>query len=209
MSLAELSATRTCSCITATTGGGGVTPPPGDGSGGAPPPQETPQQQQRDLYVNQPCSPVPDASQFLDSSGYNASGLANYFSFDDFKFGTAKYVLVDQALVSGLSAMQSELDTMKLPGLSGTHGEGYRTPGSNGDTPCGDHVYGKAVDLNIHNSSGVHDCHIWNALAGAANAAGGWVEPASMTAPNGGVPDHFHVAFDGRPSTNYGDACTN
>lgn len=191
-------------------GGGGTTPPPDDGSGSGTPPPETAQEQQRDLYVDQPCSPVPDVSQFLDSSGYNASGLENYFSFDAFKFGTAKFVLVDQALVRGLSVMQSELDTMSLPGLSGyADGTGYRTPGSDANTPCGDHVYGTAVDLNVHNSSGIHDCKIWNALAGAANAAGGWVEPASMIAPGGGVPNHFHVAFDGRTNTNYGDACTN
>jgi hypothetical protein len=41
------------------------------------------------------------------------------------------------------------------------------------------------------------------------HAANGWVEPASMTAPGGGVPNHFHAAFDGRTNTNYGDACTN
>ncbi len=187
-------------------------PPPPDDGGGGPGggTTETPQQTQRDLYVSTGCSPVPDASQFLDRSGYNASGLANYFSFDAFKYPNKDYVLVDQALVRGLSVMQSELDTMSLPGLSGyADGSGYRIPGSNSDTPCGDHCYGTAVDLNVHNSSGVHDCHIWNALAGAANAAGGWVEPASMIAPSGGTPDHFHVAFDGRTNTNYGDACTN
>jgi hypothetical protein len=192
-------------------GSGGTTPPPDDGSGGGtPPPPKTPQQQQRDLYVSQGCSPVPDASQFLDQAGYSASGLANYFSFNAFKDPNGEYVIVDAALVRGLSAMQSELDTTSLPGLSGyADGTGYRLPGANSDTSCGDHCYGTAVDLNIHNSAGAHDCHIWNALAGAANAAGGWVEPASSIRSGSvtGSLDHFHVAFDGRTNTNYGDAC--
>jgi hypothetical protein len=106
--------------------------------------------------------------------------------------------------------MQAYLDTMTSPALSDPgNGAGYRIPGQDATTPCGDHCYGTAVDLSVRNTSGVHDCNIWNALAGAAADAGGWVEPASMIAPNGGVPDHFHVAFDGRTNTNYGDACTN
>ena len=178
----------------------------GPGGGGTPPPQ-TPQDAQRDLYVSQPCSPVPFASDFLDSSGYGGSGLQNYFSFADFKSPSKDYVLVDSALVTGLAAMSQ---TVTIPGLSDPgNGAGYRIPGANSATPCGDHIYGTAVDLNVHNSNGAHDCHIWNALAAAGNAAGGWVEPASMIAPNGGVPNHFHIAFDGRTNTNYGDACTN
>ncbi len=188
--------------------GGGTTTPPGGGTGGTtPPPPKTPQQQQRDLYANQPCSPVPDASQFLDSTGYGSSGLQNYFSFADFQSPSASYVLVDSALVSGLGAMAR---TVTIPGLSDPgNGAGYRIPGANSATPCGDHTYGTAVDLSVRNSSGTHDCNIWNALAVAGNAAGGWVEPASSIAPNGGVPNHFHIAFDGRTNTNYGDACTN
>jgi hypothetical protein len=178
--------------------GGGTTP--------------SPQQQQSNQYVSQGCNPVPSASQFLDRSAYNANGLANYFSFDAFKSAGADYVLVDQALVRGLSVMQSELDTMSLPGLSKIgQGAGYRLPGENSGTPCGDHCYGTAVDLTIPNSSGAHDCHIWNTLAGAANAAGGWVEPADdIRAGNQhGILDHFHVAFDGRTNqpSDYGDAC--
>jgi len=189
-------------------GGSGGSPPPDDGSGGTgTPPPKTPQEQQRDLYVNQPCSPVPDASQFLDATGYGSSGLQNYFSFADFKSPSANYVLVDGGLVTGLGSMAR---TVSIPGLSDPgNGAGYRIPGANSATPCGDHTYGTAVDLSVRNSSGTHDCNIWNALAVAGNAAGGWVEPASSIAPNGGVPNHFHIAFDGRTNTNYGDACTN
>jgi hypothetical protein len=194
--------------------GAGYTPPPSppDEGGGGPtsPPPKTPQQTQRDLYVNEGCSPIPDESQFLDRDGYDKSGLGNYFIFDAFKLASKDYVLVHPALVKGLSVMTSELDTMSLPGLSNyADGAGYRIPGSNQSTPCGDHCYGTAVDLSIRNSAGAHDCHTWNVLAAAAHAANGWVEPASMIAPGGGVPDHFHVAFDGRTNTDYGDACTN
>jgi len=170
----------------------------------------SPQQQMSNRYTNQGCGSVPSAGEFLDRAGYNASGLANYFSFDAFKSGSADYVLVNGSLVSGLSVMQSELDTMSLPGLSSPGaGAGYRVPGENANTPCGDHCYGTAVDLSIRNSSGAHDCNVWNALAAAANAAGGWVEPADdIRAGNRlGRLDHFHVAFDGRTNTDYGDAC--
>jgi len=86
-------------------------PPPDTGGGNGGGSTQTPQQQQRNLYVSNGCSPVPDASQFLDRSAYNASGLANYFSFDAFKAAGNDYVIVDQGLVDGLAAMQSELDT--------------------------------------------------------------------------------------------------
>jgi hypothetical protein len=191
-------------------GGGGYTPPPGDTGGGTPPTQ-TPQQQQQQLYSSSnSCTETPSTSQFLDANGYNATGMANYFSFAAFKSPDAAYVLVDPRLVNGLAAMQSDLDTMSMPHLSlFQDGAGYRIPGANGDTPCGAHCYGRAVDLSIRNSSGAHDCQIWNVLAGAASSYG-WVEPAqSIRAGSGGTLDHFHVTFDGRtssPST-YGDGC--
>lgn len=168
----------------------------------------SPQQQQADLYVTNPnCSIFPAASEFLDSTGYGSSDLQNYFSFNDFKSPSANYVLADSRLVAGLGAMAQ---TVPIPGLSAPgNGAGYRIPGANPKTPCGAHCYGTAVDLSVRNSSGVHDCRIWNALAAAGNAAGGWVEPASLITDGSktGTLDHFHVEFGRTSDPKYGDGC--
>jgi hypothetical protein len=189
---------------------GGSPPPPdtGGGGGGAPP---DPRESVRDLY-RQYCPTVPNSNWLLDRTQYAANPLSNFFSFDDWRDGNGTYqlVMVDPVLPDKLTQMQAELDTVSLPPLSDPgYGGGYRLPGTDSRTPCGDHCYGLAVDLSIRAANGSHDCHLWNLLAAAAHDVGGWVEPADTIAPNGGVPDHFHVAFDGRTNTDYGDACNN
>jgi hypothetical protein len=164
------------------------------------------------MYADSGCT-VPAAIDFLSETRYNQSGLQNYFSFSDYSSGSASYVLAAPALVTGIAAISSCMDN-QLPPLSDPgNGAGYRLPGTNAATPCGYHTQGLAVDLSTRawdsngNSTGPHDCLIWNALAGCAHAAGAWVEPWSDIKASGAI--HMHLSFGQPANAGYGDACAN
>lgn len=170
--------------------------------------------EQRQAYTDAGC-PEPAYTQFLDEAGYTRSGLGNWIPWEDYQYYDEPYVVVDPALVEGITSigtcMDNQLPRNSAPGTGG----GYRMPGTNASTPCGKHAYGQAMDLSIRamdaygNNTGPHDCQLWNALAACANAAGGWVEPWSMIKASGVL--HFHVSF-GQPANTpaqYGDACAN
>jgi hypothetical protein len=167
---------------------------------------------QRQLYADAGCA-EPAYSQFLDQDEYAATGMGTWFPWDDFRIAGEPYVLVSSALAAGATnigtCMDNQMPRISAPGTGG----GYRLPGQNANTPCGQHVYGNALDLSIRqmdqygNNTGAHDCTLWNALAACANAAGGWVEPWSDIVASGVL--HFHVSF-GQPANapaDYGDAC--
>jgi hypothetical protein len=103
---------------------------------------------------------------------------------------------------------------MTIPPISEQQtGGGYRPPGANSSRPCESHVHGLALDLTVKTWNGngfdvPYDCHMWNALASCAHAAGAYVEPWSQIISEG-VP-HFHYGFNSpaNPASDYGDACT-
>ena len=107
--------------------------------------------------------------------------------------------------------MDNQMPRIGEPGAGG----GYRLPGANANTPCGQHAYGRAIDLSVRqmdnygNNTGPYDCTLWNALAACATAAGGWVEPLSLMKSRGDAL-HLHVSFGQPPNSpaDYGDACT-
>ncbi|HEY2325269.1 MAG TPA: hypothetical protein VGJ82_20595 [Thermoanaerobaculia bacterium] len=148
---------------------------------------------------------------FLDETAYNQSGMQNYFSWSDYHYESYNYVMMDQSMVGIVASVADCMDN-NLPSMGQPNeGGGYRTPGSNSSTPCGDHVYGDAIDLTIKaltqtGYNGNYDCHLWNALAQCAHDAGAWVEPIDQILADG-FP-HFHFAWkNGQTNTDYGDAC--
>ncbi|MDQ3280295.1 MAG: hypothetical protein M3Q69_02670 [Acidobacteriota bacterium] len=193
-------------------GGGGYQTGPGRGGGGALLPQD--KIDQRQAYTDAGCT-EPAYSQFLDEDGYAASGMGNWMPWEDYRYGTEPYVLVDPNLAAGITSIATCMDNQLPRNADPGNGGGYRMPGTNANTPCGKHAYGQAVDLSIRamdqygNNTGEHDCQLWNALAGCANAAGGWVEPWSMIKASNVL--HFHVSFGQPPNSpaEYGDACAN
>jgi hypothetical protein len=196
-------------------GGGGYSypsTPTRPGGGGITIPQA--KIEQRQAYTDAGCT-EPTYTQFLDEAGYTRSGLGNWIPWEDFQYDDEPYVLVDPALVDGVTSMGTCMDNQLPRNSAPGTGGGYRMPGTNPNTPCGKHAYGQALDLSIRamdqygNNTGAHDCGIWNALAACANAAGGWVEPWSQIKASGVL--HFHVSFGQPPNTpaQYGDACAN
>ena len=188
-------------------------PPPDPDSGGGTPPSPPPpgsREWTQQQYSDYGCT-VPALSKFLDRSQYNATGMMNYFSFDAWKSSQSDYVLVDQGTINGLAAMQAELDTMSLPSLSAPGaGAGYRVAGENSSTPCGTHCYGRGVDLSIRNSSGAHDCHIWNVLAAAAHMPAGGSSLRARSSPPAVVRIIFmSVSMDARTRITAMDATRN
>jgi hypothetical protein len=193
-------------------GGGGTLPGPGGGGIGPQIPQDL--LAQRDLYLDNNCT-TPAYGDFLDEDEYAATGMGTWFPWEDYRMSDQPYVLVSDALAAGAQeiglCMDNNMPRISAPGSGG----GYRTPGLNAQTPCGQHTSGNALDLSMRamdvygNNTGTHDCQLWNALAACANAAGGWVEPWSDIQASGVL--HFHVSF-GQPANTpaqYGDACAN
>lgn len=157
------------------------------------------------------CGDTVTNSDFLDETAYNQSGLQNYFPWSDYRYGTYNYVMMGQALVGVVQSMVDCMDNNFPPIGDPGNGGGWRPPGSSSSTPCGDHVYGDAIDLTVKalTQTGFndnYDCHLWNALAQCAHDAGAWVEPISTIVQNG--PPHFHFSWrNGSTNTDYGDAC--
>jgi len=172
-------------------GGGGYVPPGGNGGGppgGTPPPPADPEVVGlQNQYSN--CPPTPAVSEFIDSSGYTNPG---HFTFDELRDSNYSHAIVTPALSGGLEATRTNY------GSAITVTAGYRSPNTNAATPgsaaCGDHTRGTAADLSIRNSTGAHDCSVWNALATAGHLAGAWVEPWSELVTRG-TPDHVHLDF--------------
>jgi hypothetical protein len=200
-------------CIDTGSGGGG-TSSGGGSTGGGTGMTTVPADlvEQMSLYADANCT-SPAATAFLDEGEYTATGMGTWFAWDDFKMSDQPYVIVSDALAAGARdmgvCMDNNIPRISAPGTGG----GYRTPGLNAQTPCGQHAYGNALDLSIRaldqygNNTGAHDCSLWNVLAACANAAGGWVEPWSDIQASGVL--HFHVSF-GQPANTpaqYGDAC--
>ena len=81
-----------------------------------------------------------------------------------------------------------------------TLSDAYRTPSERpaNSAGCGGHTQGTAVDISIKNASGAFDCRLWDLMAAAAHAAGGWVESWEDTVANNGTP-HLHVDW-GKPA---------
>ena len=180
---------------------GGYSPPDsGDGGGGGGGTTTTvdPEVQTLiDQYTNHRCT-VPSASDFTDSAHYVNPG---HFTFDELRDPNYQHAIIKDSLRNGLEATRTNY------GSAITVTSGYRSPDTNagtaGSASCSDHCYGTAADLSIRNSSGAHDCSIWDALAQAGHDAGAWVEPWSSLV-NSGTPNHVHLDF-GRPANTPSD----
>ena len=163
-------------------GGGGYDPPP-SGGGTTTDPALTAIKKEYNDY----CGYTPATSEFSTSSSYQRGALYQ-FSFSDLKSPESPYAIITDELKDGLAAMILELDN-QTPTLT----DAYRTPSERpaGSAGCGGHTRGTAVDISIRNAAGAFDCNMWNYMAAAANASGGWVESWADTIA-GGTP-HLHV----------------
>jgi hypothetical protein len=166
-------------------GGGGSYEPPPTGGGTTTDPALTAIKKEYNDY----CGYTPATSEFSTSSTYQRGAL-HQFSFSDLKSPESPYAIITDELKDGLAAMILELDN-QTPRLT----DAYRTPSERpaGSAGCGGHTRGTAVDISIRNASGAFDCNMWNYMAAAANASGGWVESWADTIA-GGTP-HLHVDF--------------
>lgn len=171
-------------------GGGGYDPPPGGGGTTVDPELTAIKKEYTDL-----CGYTPATSEFSTSSTYQPGSL-HQFGFADLKSPESPYAIITDALKNGLAAMILELDN-QTPTLT----DAYRTPSERpaGSAGCGAHTRGTAVDISIRNGSGTFDCNMWNYMAAAANASGGWVESWADTVA-GGTP-HLHVDWGRTPNT--------
>lgn len=181
-------------CYSGGGGGGG-----GDGGGYDPPPGGGGTTTDAELTAikkeyNDYCGYTPATSEFSTASSYQPGPL-HQFSFGDLKSPESPYAIITDALKNGLAAMIIELDN-QTPNLT----DAYRTPSERpaGSAGCGAHTRGTAVDISIRNETGAFDCNMWNYMAAAANASGGWVESWADTIA-GGTP-HLHVDW-GRAAT--------
>lgn len=139
------------------------------------------------------CGYVPDDSELVTARSYQPGPLHQY-GFSDLKSPQSPYAIITAELQGGLANMIVHLDN-QTPTLT----DAYRTPSERpaGSAGCGGHTRGTAVDLSIRNETGAFDCRVWNYMAAAANASGGWVESWADTVA-GGDP-HLHIDW-GRPA---------
>lgn len=182
----------------------------GDGGGGGGGGYSTPSaiDNLRSDYTANGCSPVPDASQFLDESAYNQTGMQNYFSFSDWTDGGSQYVLVDSPLPSMIASMYSCMGNTLPPLGDPGNGAGYRIPGAHTATDaCSSHTQGESVDFSTANGSGGHSCQLWNQLAACAHSAGLYVEPWSLIQQQGVIHMHVTTHNPANDPSAYGDAC--
>jgi hypothetical protein len=178
-------------------GGGGGYDPGGDPGGGGGPYVDPLTQEKTNLKneYQTTCGYTPDDSVFSNASTYNPGPLPDY-SFAQLKSPNNSWAIIAPELQQGLADMINYMDN-QTPTLT----DAYRTPSERpaGSAGCGGHTQGTAVDLSIRNASGNFDCQMWDLMAAAANASGGWVEPWADTVA-GGTP-HLHVDWGRTPNT--------
>jgi hypothetical protein len=172
-------------------GGGGYTDPDPPAGGGTP--YVDPEVKAlQDQYKAHNCT-VPDASSFIQESQYTNPGN---FSWAELSDPSSNWAIITDGLRNGIQATRTGYGSAL--GISA----GYRTPdtnaGTGGSAQCSEHIFGTAADVQIRNSSGAHDCTMWDAIAAAGNAAGAWVESWAELVRRG-TPNHVHLDF-GKPA---------
>lgn len=169
-------------------GDGGYTDPDPPTGGGGTPYVDPEVKALQDQYTAHGCT-KPDASSFIQESQYVNPGN---FSWAELSDSSSNWAIITDALRNGIQATRdgygSALDISRA----------YRTPDNNAGTAgaaqCSAHIFGTAADVQIRNSSGAHDCSMWDAIAAAGSAAGAWVESWDELVRRG-TPNHVHLDF--------------
>lgn len=142
----------------------------------------------REDYEQTGCG-VPGPTEFINEASYANPG---HFSFaelrdDDPNYGSV-WAILTQELLNGLEATRANYGNPIYVNSA------YRTPDNNaaeGGAQCSRHMYGFAADLWTGS-----DCDTWNRLAAAANQAGAWIEPISLSRSH-----HVHADWGKTPNS--------